>query len=151
MINKNLPLPEITAKGEWVDLRSSKTVKFGLPFEDNIIPLGVAMKLPEGFEAIVAPRSSIFRHFGVILANSLGIIDNSFSGNKDEWGFHAINIKANTQIEEGDRICQFRIQPSQKATFRQKLKWLLCSGIEFCPVNILDENSRGGYGSTGKN
>lgn len=151
MLNDSLPQPEVIAKGEWVDLRASKTVNFGLPFEDNLIPLGVAMKLPEGYEAVIVPRSSIYKNFGVILANSFGVVDNSYSGNYDEWGFHAINVKSNTQIKEGDRICQFRIQLSQKATFKQKLKWLLCSGIRLNYVNSLDSNNRGGFGGTGKN
>lgn len=151
MINKSLPLPEVIARGEWVDLRAAKTVNFGLPFEDNFIPLGVAMKLPKGFEAVIVPRSSIYKNFGVILANSFGVVDNSYSGDKDEWKFQAINIKSNTQVKEGDRICQFRIQLSQKATFMQKLKWLFSSGIKLCPVESLGDNNRGGFGSTGKN
>ncbi len=151
--------PSIIGKGEWIDLYAAKDTELIAPkynkgnsiveFSLKLIPLGVRMKLPDGFEAVVAPRSSTPKNFGMMQSNSIGIIDNSYSGNEDEWKFAALPLK-NITIKQGDKICQFRIQLSQKATVWQKLKWLLCSGVKFVPVDDLGENSRGGFGSTGK-
>lgn len=168
-INKNLPMPEIMKKGEWVDLRASDSVELEGPqagvlkyrqvgeekvghrdvtFDFALIPLGVSMELPKGFEAHILPRSSTFHNFGIVMANSKGIVDWSYKGNNDEWRFPAVAFR-DTKIEEGDRICQFRIQLSQKATFKQKLRWLLSDGIEFTEVNNLGNPDRKGLGSTG--
>lgn len=168
-INKYINFPTIINKGEWIDLRASETVSLKGPqsgtlkrrkvegeilsfrdvtFDTAMIPLGVAMKLPEGFEAHLLPRSGTFSNFGIIMANSEGIIDNSYSGNKDEWKFPAIAFRP-TVIDERDRICQFRIQLSQKATLWQKLKWLFSSKIELIEVDNLDGDNRGGFSSTG--
>lgn len=168
-INPNITLPFILDKGEWIDLRASQTVTLKGPqagtlkrkecngenisfrdvtFDVSKIPLGVAMKLPKGFEAMVLPRSGTFNTFGIILANSEGVIDNSYSGNEDEWKFQAIAFN-HTTIDAGDRICQFRIQLSQKATMWQKIKWLFSSKIELIEVDNLDDNNRGGFSSTG--
>lgn len=162
-------IPEIIAKGDWVDLKAAADVIMEAPqagilkrhkvgdkeeshrdvsFDIKLIPLGVAMKLPKGFEAIVAPRSSTHKKFGIMQANQFGIIDNCYCGNNDEWKFPAVAMR-DTTISKGDRICQFRIQLSQKATFWQKLKWFLSSGIKFVEVESLDSISRGGFGSTG--
>lgn len=152
-------LPALTPKGEWIDLYAAKDTELIAPkynkgngiieFSLKLIPLGVRMKLPDGFEAVVASRSSTPKNFGMIQSNSIGIIDNSYSGNEDEWKFAALPLKNNV-IKAGDKICQFRIQLSQKATVWQKLKWLFCSGIELIQVDDLGNNSRGGFGSTGK-
>lgn len=168
-LNKNIPLPYITEKGDWIDLRAAETVVLGAPqsgtlktisvdgvkishrdvtFEDELIKLGVAMQLPKGFEAVLLPRSSTYIKFGIIAGNSEGVIDQSYCGDNDEWKFSAIALE-NTTIKEGDRICQFRIQPSQKATMWQKLKWFLSSGIKIVEVESLNRNSRGGFGTTG--
>lgn len=168
-LNCNIELPTIIEKGEWVDLRSSSTVTLKAPqsetlkshrvgdnrvyyrnvnFDSILIPLGIAMKLPDGFEAIVAPRSSTYNKFGIIQTNSLGIIDNSYCGNEDEWQFPATALRETT-INTGDRICQFRIQLSQKATIWQRLKWLFSSGIKIVEVDNLSNNNRSGIGSTG--
>lgn len=142
-------MPEIIEKGDWIDLKVAKNVKLETNISKvNLLPLGVAMKLPKGFEAIVASRSSTPSKLGIICANSLGIIDNSFMGNGDEWKFPAIAIK-NTTIKKGTRICQFRIQLSQKATIWQKIKWLFSNKIELVEVDNLSDNNRGGIGSTG--
>lgn len=166
-------LPHFIDKGEWVDLRANEYVTLKCPqarmlhrkkstdteetlkertrdleFNIQYIGLGVAMRLPEGFEAIIAPRSSTPKKYGFIVPNSFGVIDNSFSGNEDEWKMIAIPFK-NATIERFDRICQFRIQLSQKATLWQKFKWLLSSGVEIVEVDNLDGPSRGGIGSTG--
>lgn len=162
-------MPEVFEKGEWIDLRSAETVNLTCPQADtlkthkvgeqrishrdvncsyHLLPLGVAMKLPKGFEAIVAPRSSTYKKFGVIQANSIGVIDSSYCGNEDQWMMPVIALK-DTTINKGDRVCQFRIQLSQKANIWQKLKWLLSKGIKLVEVDTLDNSSRGGFGTTG--
>ena len=112
------------------------------------------MKLPDGFEAIVALRSSSPKKFNIMMANSIGVIDNSYCGIHDEWMCPVVRCNPESQIviNKGDRICQFRIQLSQKATLWQKLKWLLSSGVKI--VNVDKDkwdktNDRGGFGSTG--
>jgi len=117
-------------------------------FDLQYIPLGVAMRLPEGFEAHMLPRSSTPKGMGIMCANSMGIIDNSYSGNDDEWKFPAIAIR-DTTVSEGERICQFRICLSQKATLWQRIKWLFSSGIEIIETDELSSENRGGFGSTG--
>lgn len=166
-----LDLPEVIEKGDWIDLRASENVIMHAPkantlkrhkvdgkekshrdveFDFKLISLGVAMQLPKGFEAVVLARSSTPKKFGIMTSNSEGVIDNSYCGNNDEWKYPAIALR-DTIIHEGDRICQFRIQLSQKATFWQKLKWLLSSGIKIVEVESLDGADRGGIGSTGVN
>lgn len=137
----------IIDKGEWIDLRclgyrNIPKDSFGL------IPLGLSMKIPKGFEAIVAPRSSTFKNFGLLMANSIGVIDSSYSGTNDMWMFPYISAK-NIEVNHGDRICQFRIQPSQKATILQKLKWVFSKKLRFEYVDSLDSKDRGGFGTTG--
>lgn len=121
-------------KGDLIDLRAAETVELKKG-EYRLIRLGVGMKLPEGYKANVYPRSSTYKNFGIILANSVGQIDNSYSGDEDEWRFPAIALR-DTVIHKNDRICQFEIQKIQPE-------------IEFEEVEHLDENSRGGIGSTG--
>lgn len=150
-------------KGEWIDLHASQTVLLEKPYATILtksrtrrdvefkyinIPLGIGMQLPEGYEAIIAPRSSTFKTFGLLQANSLGIIDSSYRGSKDEWLFPVIAFNTTT-IKEGSRICQFRIQLSQKATIWQKIKWLFTNKIEFEFVDDYEGENRGGFGSTG--
>lgn len=158
--------PHISKKGDWIDLRSAEDVVINAPwagqlnrpeqkyravtFEEHLIPLGVAMELPKGYEAIVAVRSSTYKNFGIILANHLGIIDNSYRGDDDQWFAPVIALR-DTTIKKGSRICQFRIQLSQKATFWQKVKHLFSNGVEIELVNKLGNLNRGGHGSTGIN
>lgn len=166
-INKGLDFPVTKGNGDWIDLRASETHKFKAPqsgtlkevngekvrdvrFDTYLMPLGVAIKLPDGFEAVVNARSSLPFGFGVQVANSQGVIDNSYCSNKDEWKVPLIAIR-NTTIKQNERICQFKIQLSQKATVWQKIKWLFSSGIELIEVESLpDSEERGGFGSTGK-
>lgn len=146
----NVPLPKVISKGDWVDLCSADKVHIDHKGGYTAFSLGVSMKLPSGFEAILAPRSSTPQKFGIMVPNSIGIIDNSYCGNDDVWKMTAYCIKqGGTDILYGDRIAQFRIQLSQKATFWQKLKWLFSNGIEFIEVDDLKEPNRGGFGSTG--
>lgn len=117
-----------------IDLRAAETVKMKKG-EYKLIPLGVGMILPEGYKANIYPRSSTYKNFGVILANSVGQIDNSYSGDTDQWHFPAIALR-DTVINKNDRICQFEIQKIQPI-------------IEFEEVEHLNEISRNGIGSTG--
>lgn len=121
--------------GDWIDLRSAERVELKTG-DYKLLHLGVGMILPDGYEAHVLPRSSTPIKFGIILANSMGVIDNSYSGDSDEWRFPAVAIR-DTVIEKGDRIAQFRIVKNQPS-------------IEFEVVDHLNEISRGGIGSTGK-
>lgn len=157
-------MPVINKNGDWIDLRSAKQVEleparfFERKAYNNVkdileiptyyIPLGIAMKLPKGFEAIVASRSSGPNKLGLFIPNGEGIIDNTYSGNGDEW-YYICSPMRKTTIKQYDRICQFRIQLSQKATMWQKIKWLFSSGIELIEVNDLDDTDRGGLGSSG--
>lgn len=122
--------------GDWIDLRCAKEtiLKAG---EFSLIPLGVAMQLPKGYEALMVPRSSTFKHFGMIQTNSMGVIDESYRGDNDQWHFPAYAMR-DTVIHVNDRICQFRIVKHQPE-------------IEFQEVDILGNLDRGGIGSTGKN
>lgn len=142
-----VPMPAIFPQGDWIDLVTAETVSM-LSGEYLQIPLGIAMSLPAGFEAVCVPRSSTFRKHGIMLANSQGVIDNSYSGTFDEWCFPAFAMHS-TEILFGTRICQFRIQPSQFATPWQKIKWLFTRKIEIVEVDVLNDNQRGGLGSTG--
>lgn len=120
--------------GDWVDLRAAETVEMKAG-EFKLIPLGVAMELPKGYEAHVVPRSSTFKNFGIIQTNSLGIIDESYNGDGDFWFFPAYALR-DTKIDINDRICQFRIIKHQPE-------------IMFEEVEILGNDDRGGHGSTG--
>ena len=155
--NKTLPHLRITKKGDWIDLSAAETITLISPrtikgaestnVYNRFVSLGIAMKLPEGFEAIIAPRSSLFKQKGVILTNSIGIIDNSYCGDSDIWGANFLCFR-DGEIVAGERILQFRIQLSQKASIIAKLKWLFTSKIKFVEVNNLGCESRGGFGST---
>lgn len=160
----SVSLPKIIKKGDWVDLSSSKEIILNAPqagtlkghdvkhrdvvSEVTYIPLGVAMQLPKGFEAIMAARSSAPKKMGIMQANGIGVIDNTYDSDEDEWMFPAVTLRK-TSIAVNTRICQFRIQLSQKATIWQKIKWLLSSGIVFDEVETLGNDKRGGLGSTG--
>jgi len=121
-------------KGNWIDLRAYSNIRMEAG-EHMLIPLGIAMKLPDNYEAHLSPRSSTFKNYGILMANSVGVIDASYSGNNDQWMFSAYATR-DTFISKGDRICQFRIMEIQPE-------------IEFEEVDSLDEVDRGGFGSTG--
>ena len=128
-------LTYIGGKSDWIDLRASAdvTLKAG---EFKLIPLGIAMELPKGYEAHVIPRSSTYKNFGILQANSMGLIDESYCGDNDQWYFPA-RADRHTVIHAGDRICQFRIEKHQPQLF-------------FESVDTLGNADRGGIGSTGK-
>ena len=121
--------------GEWVDLATAEDVHM-MPGEFQIISLGVAMELPAGYYAHVVPRSSTCRNWGILMANSMGVIENDYNGDNDIWGFPAVAIRE-TEIPKGTRICQFRlVKQAEPVTFEQ--------------VESLGNKDRGGWGSTGK-
>ena len=121
-------------KSDWIDLRCAERTEMKKG-EYKLLRLGIGMEIPKGYEALVVPRSSTPSKFGIILANSIGVIDNSYNGDTDQWRFPAIAIR-DTVIEKGDRICQFRIIENQPE-------------LEFEEVERLNEISRNGIGSTG--
>lgn len=124
----------LTEKGDWCDLRLAETVELKAG-EFRILSLGVSMKLPEDHEALVIPRSSTFKTWGIIQTNSCGLIDNSYCGDDDVWGMPVLATR-DVVIEKDSRICQFRIQKKMY-------------GFEFDVVDHLGETNRGGFGSTG--
>lgn len=125
----------IDGKSDWIDLRAAEEVTLQKG-EFKLIPLGVAMELPKGYEAHVVPRSSTFKNFGIIQTNHQGVIDGSYCGNNDQW-FMPVYAVRDTQIHINDRICQFRIMENQPK-------------LSFEEVESLDNTDRGGHGSTGK-
>lgn len=129
------PLEYIGGKSDWIDLRAAEdtVLKAG---EFKLIPLGIAMQLPKGFEAHIIPRSSTFKNFGVIQANHMGMVDEAYCGDNDQWFFPAIALR-DTTIKAGDRICQFRIMEHQPT-------------LHFEAVESLGNTDRGGFGTTGK-
>ena len=128
-----IPL-EKTENGDWIDLRVAEDVEMKKD-EFKLISLGVSMKLPEGYEALVIPRSSTFKNWGIRQTNSVGLIDNSYCGNDDIWMFPALATR-DVFIEKNSRICQFRIQKKM-------------GDLIFNPVDELDDENRGGFGSSG--
>jgi len=133
--DKIQPLEYIDGKSDWVDLRAAEDVELKTG-ESKLIPLGIAMQLPKGYEAIVAPRSSTYKNFGIRQTNSIGVIDETYCGDNDQWYFPA-RADRHTVIHAGDRICQFRIEKHQPQLF-------------FESVDTLGNADRGGIGSTGK-
>ena len=129
-------LTYIDGKSDWIDLRAAESVDMKAG-EFKLIPLGVAMELPGGYEAHVVPRSSTFKNFGIIQTNHQGVIDSSYCGDNDQWFMPAYALR-DTHIELNDRICQFRIVENQPK-------------LVFDEVEVLENENRGGLGSTGKN
>ena len=125
----------IDGKSDWIDLRASETVTLKAG-DFALIPLGVAMQLPRGYEGHLVPRSSTFKNYGILQTNSCGIIDCSYCGDEDMWRM-PVYATRDTVIEKNDRICQFRIVENQPK-------------IVFEECNSLGNESRGGFGSTGK-
>ena len=126
---------EILDNGDWIDLRAAEKVNLEKG-DFRLISLGVSMKLPEGYEAHIVPRSSTFKHWGIIQANHMGVIDNSYCGDNDIWKFPAIATR-DAVIYKNDRICQFRIMKKQPC-------------VRFDTVEHLNGPDRGGFGSSGR-
>ena len=126
----------IAGNSDWIDLRVAEDVvmKKG---EFRLIRLGVAMELPQGYEAHVVPRSSTYKNFGLIQTNHMGVIDESYKGDADEWKWPALAMR-DTEVHVGDRLCQFRIMKHQPQ-------------ISFLEVASLENEDRGGFGTSGTN
>lgn len=165
----NRELPKVIRKGEWIDLSipysielfgpEAKTLKRDrskgndirtreVEFHDEFIDLGYVIKVPKGYEIHILPRSSTFNKYGIILSNSMGIIDNDYNGIDDKIGAFVIPFR-HVYISEDTRLFQFRVELSQKATLWQKIKWLFSNNIKIESF-IPDDNNRGGFGSTGE-
>lgn len=123
-------------KGDWIDLRAAEDVELKAG-DFKLIPLGVAMELPKGYEAHIVPRSSTYKKFGIIQTNHQAVIDASYCGDNDQWLYPAYALR-DAEIHKGDRICQFRIMEKQPE-------------ITFTEVETLGNEDRGGIGSTGVN
>ena len=123
-------------KGDWIDLRAAEKVELKQG-DFALISLGISMKLPDGYEAHLAPRSSTFKTWGIIQTNSIGVVDNSYSGNNDIWKM-PVYATRDTVINVNDRICQFRIMPKMPV-------------VDVEEVDNLEGPDRGGFGSTGTN
>lgn len=128
-------LQYIGGKSDWIDLRAAQDVSLKAG-EFRLIPLGVAMELPDGYEAHIVPRSSTFKNFGIIQTNHMGVVDESYCGDNDQWFFPAYALR-DTEIHVNDRICQFRIMEHQPQ-------------IVFDETGVLGHEDRGGHGSTGR-
>ena len=126
---------ETNDRSDWIDLRAAEDVELKAG-EFKLIPLGVSMQLPAGYEAIVVPRSSTFKHWGIIQTNHCGVIDNSYCGDNDIWMFPALATR-DVLIEKNSRICQFRVQKKM-------------NNVSFTTVDTLNNVNRGGIGSSGK-
>lgn len=127
-------LDYIEGKSDWIDLRAAKTVELKKG-DFCLIPLGIAMELPKGYEAHIVPRSSTFKNYGIIQTNGIGIIDNTYCGDDDQW-LMPVYATRDTIINFNDRICQFRIVKNQPK-------------VSFIKMFHLDGKTRGGFGSTG--
>lgn len=125
----------IEGKSDWIDLRSAEDISLKKG-EFKLIPLGVGMRLPAGYEAHVVPRSSTFKNFGIIQTNHCGVIDESYCGDNDQWFMPVLAVR-DTEIHVNDRVCQFRIMEHQPA-------------VEFEECTHLEGADRGGFGSTGR-
>ena len=134
--NPSLTKPTKFTVGDWIDLRAAETVEMKAG-DFKIISLGISMKLPEGYEAHIVPRSSTFKKWGILQTNHMGVIDNSYSGDNDIWGMPVLAMR-DTVIKENDRICQFRIVKRMEQ-------------VEIEEVEHLEGANRGGFGSTGVN
>ena len=128
-------LTYIDGKSDWIDLRAAKEMELKAG-QYAMIPLGVAMKLPEGYEAHIVPRSSTYKNYGLIQTNHMGVVDESYCGDNDQWHMPVYALR-DTVIHVNDRICQFRIMEHQPK-------------IVFEEVEALSAPDRGGFGSTGK-
>lgn len=126
---------EQTERGDWIDLRVAEDVELKAG-EFKIISLGVSMKLPDGYEAVIIPRSSTFKNWGIIQTNHFGLIDNSYCGDNDIWKFPALATR-DVLIEKNSRICQFRIQRKME-------------NLQFNTVDKLADVDRGGFGTSGR-
>lgn len=147
----NVPKLKVNPKGDWIDLYAAREVTLGLYGPIENIPLGVAIKLPDGYEALIVSRSSAPKVMNLWSPISVGVIDNTYCGNEDEWKWPVAPFGTRTPtVAKHWRVCQFRIQLSQHATWKQRVKWLFTDGVELLEVDDLKSESRGGFGTSGK-
>lgn len=151
-------VPKILAVGDCIDLAIPTDVAIPkvsrtTPVKEFEVNFQIAMQLPKGCYARLYSRSSLWRKYGVMLTNSVGIIDNTYCSDEDLWKAHFVVLKNREEkvIPAGTRLLQFEVVPSQKASFWQKLKWLCSSTLKFVFVSRLNNKTRGGFGSTGSN
>ena len=128
-------LTYIDGKSDWIDLRAAEDVILSKG-EFRLIPLGVAMELPKGYEAHIVPRSSTFKNYGIIQTNHMGVVDESYCGDDDQWYMPVLAVR-DTVIHVNDRICQFRLMKHQPP-------------VHFQETDRLGNQARGGFGSTGR-
>jgi len=133
-LNDSITKLEKITIGDWIDLRSAEDIVMK-QFDFKLIHLGVAMQLPEGYEANIVPRSSTYKNFGILQTNSFAVIDESYCGDNDWWRYPIVALK-DTTIKKGDRICQFRINKKMPE-------------VKFAEVELLGNKDRNGLGSTG--
>lgn len=131
----DVTLPEKFIIGDWIDLRAARSYKYGVG-ETFCIDLGIAVKLPEGYEAHILPRSSMFKNHGIIQTNGMGIVDETYCGDDDIWMLPVYSLQPGV-VEHNERICQFRIMKKMKH-------------VEFVEVDALESPNRGGFGSSGR-
>lgn len=168
-------MPQIIDKGDWIDLVTKEDTVLRCPqacklhrrkgknqqveneertrdvvFHYILIGLGVCIEVPKGYEAVVVPRSSTFKKYGLLQTNSIGVIDQTYCGDEDEWKMPVVATRQVT-IPKGTRIAQFKVQLSQMATPWQKIKWLFSHKPNLKKVELLNNKARGGFGSTDKN
>ena len=124
----------IDGKSDWIDLRAAENVSLKAG-DFTLVSFGISIKIPEGYEAHVVPRSSTFKNFGILQANSYGVIDSSYCGENDIWRMPVYAVR-DTKIHVNDRIAQFRIMENQ-------------TQIVFEGVERMEGKDRGGFGSTG--
>lgn len=121
-------------QGDCIDLYTHNSVSYKKG-DTVVVDFGVAMVLPNGYEAHIYPRSSTFEKYGLLLTNSVGIIDNAYHGDEDWWcgKFYATR---DGEVLQGDRVAQFRLVKSMQP-------------VMFDEQHQLGLDSRGGYGTTG--
>lgn len=130
----DMPRIEKIIQGDWIDLRAAEDIELKAG-EFKLIPLGVSIELPSGYEALLAPRSSTFKKHGIIQTNSVGVVDESYCGDNDQW-FMPVYATRDVKIEKFTRLCQFRIIEHQPK-------------LNIIEVSSLNNSDRGGHGSTG--
>ena len=144
--NPSFPTLHMTEKGDWIDLKSAERYELKAG-EFALINLGIAMEIPDNFEAWLAPRSGTFKKYGLLQTNSIGIIDNSYSGNNDIWKM-PVYATRDTVVEKGDRLCQFRLIERMHSIFDRKIT--RPSDLYIVEVENLNDSDRGGFGSSGR-
>lgn len=125
----------IDGKSDWIDLRVAENVSMKQG-EYRLISMGISVEIPKGYEMLIVPRSSAYKNFGILQTNAMGVVDESFCGDNDIIHMPILAMR-DTEIHINDRIGQFRLMPHQPE-------------VHFIEVDHLDNENRGGFGTTGK-